>query len=403
MADLSAYIDFSVVLDKASQTIKFIDPNAYPAGIAVGLTGIFSITEPDGITLTGNFGSPDVFFSGGGLTQPTKVLRLDNNNSFQNGGYTIVYTVRHAGYTDTVLTKTFTLFYTVPTIVITNSFNIFTPVLSVSDATTYTQTGMTISSIVESWSVSIISVSGITQTITGTGSVMDLAYLGSYYDSQYNVTLTTSPSYVLSAPAGWVTLIDFLQKSVTLFAQIPPDITTLDLDMLALKNELDAAVSNCNTYDILLARYILASSLYSDFRRLGCDGQVTTLITYLFQLLKIFNNNVNPVYVNTNAVIPPYDFQCGGGGSTAWAAITGKPSTITIEFVASGSQSTYVDARLLNIPTAQVIVVRNGLPQFSSNPGDGDSYFTKVITDNFITFQPALSVSEKVIIIILPL
>lgn len=393
MADLSAYIDFSAVLNKGAQTITLIDPDHYPAGVDVGLTGIFSITQPDGITVTGTFTSPDVFWTGTQLNQPAKVLRLNNINSFQNGGYTITYTVRHAGFTDTVLTKVFTLFYTVPSQVITPNFDLFVPQLSVSDATAYTQTGMTNTSVVRTWAGTIITVSGTSRNISGGGVTFDLAYLGSYYDSRYDVTLTVQPQQVLDAPSGWVTLIDNLQLSATYYAQIPPVISVLDDDMLTLKNQLDAAQGSCLDYDILLHRYLLASALYGDFRRLGCDGQTTTLNTILYQLLKIFNNDVNPTYVNTNGPMSAYNFQCGSG--------TGGSGSVLIEFVASGTQSTYSNVALAGIAVSGILLVRNGLPQFNADPGDGDSYYTKILSDNFLTFHPSINVGDKIILILL--
>jgi hypothetical protein len=88
-------------------------------------------------------------------------------------------------------------------------------------------------------------------------------------------------------------------------------------------------------------------------------------------------------------------------GSVDWSDITNKPSTNTIQFVTSGSQSTYVDNALINVPNSRIIVSRNGILQFNSNPGDGDSYFIKNTSDNFLTFLPTLTASEKIIIIIL--
>jgi hypothetical protein len=337
-------------------------------------------------------------------------LRLDTSNSFQRGGagYTIVYTVRAAGYTDTVLTKTFSIQYTPPPLVITNNFDIFTPALSVQDSTTYTQANENFVSVTRSWSVDIITVSGTMENITGTGQTMDLAWLGSYYDSIYNVSMTVLPQWTLvSYP--FVTLIDDLATAATFYAQIPPTLVALLASLTTLKAQVDAAICDCNTYQVLLARYNLASNIYSQLIYRGQSGSLAGLSTYVFQLEKIFNNNVNPAYVNTNAVIPAYDWGTGGSGSVAWANITGKPSTITVEWTVGDigfpgpGATVYTDSRLVNIPSAQVYVYRNGFPQFSSNPPDGDTYFTKVTANGFLTFHGALVASEKIIILILPL
>jgi hypothetical protein len=51
MADLSAYVDFSVRLDKSGMTpaIVLTDTSAYPVGVAATVTGVFSVTQPDNI------------------------------------------------------------------------------------------------------------------------------------------------------------------------------------------------------------------------------------------------------------------------------------------------------------------------------------------------------------------
>src|SRR6185295_20400928 len=102
----------------------------------------------------------------------------DNTSSFQRGGsgYIVIYTVRAPGYDDTVLTKTFSLSYTPPALVVTNNFDIFTPDLSAQDSTTYTQSNLDLISVTRQWTADIITVSGTTQTISGAAQTIDLAY-----------------------------------------------------------------------------------------------------------------------------------------------------------------------------------------------------------------------------------
>lgn len=413
MADLSAYISIAVVLDKSQPTpaFKIIDNSSYPPGVALTIAGILTVTQPDGITISNtNFASPDIHWTGSALNPAILALRLDTSNSFQRGGsgYFITYTVRAPGYTDTVLSKVFSIQYTPSVLVITNNFDIFTPDLAVQDATTYTQANVTYISTTRAWTAGIITVLGVGQTITGTGQTFDLAYLGSYYDSLYNIGLTVYPMYTLPGAGNFVTLIDNLATAATYTAQIPPTLSVLLADLTILKLQVDAAICDCNTYNVLLARYNLASDIYSQLILRGQSGSLAGLSTYVYQLLKIFNNNVTPTYVNTNGVIPTYNWG-GAGGSTAWTSITGKPSTITVEWVVGqggfpGNGATvYTDARLANIPVAQVYVFRNGIPQFNSNPPDGDTYFTKNLADNFLTFSVAINTLEKIIILILPL
>lgn len=414
MADLSAYINFSAVLDKRGPELRLTDTGAYPAGVAQGLLGYFEVTQPDGLTIaSGSFASPSIYWDNGALVVTEMELRLNTANRFQNGGYTLKYYLRHTDYDDTTLTKTFVLNYSQPVLSFAPNFDIFTPSLSVEDATDYDQDGMTTDSITRSWEAAINTVEGTPRTISGSQLEFDLAYQGAYYDSQYDVTLTVNPQYKLEAPDDWVTLIDELVKAATYYAQIPPTIDELDDSMIELKNTMDAAQGNCNLATTYTKRYLLASALYDDFRRLGCDNKTANLTKTLYQLLKLFNNNVNPVYENTGEEIPAYDFQCGGGsgGSVSWDDITNKPETETIAWVVDtdgsngfpfNGQDTLTDARLANVPIDRVVVIRNGLQQMNSNPGDGDSYFTKASTaSNQIVFHPALSTGEKIIVIIL--
>jgi hypothetical protein len=130
VADLSAYIDFSVQLDKSVDPalVRLTDPDNYPAGVGIYIRGVFSVTQPDGISVDGNFTSPDVYSSGGQLVVATKELRLASDGvALQNGLYTITYTVQCTGYTDTVLTKAFTLDYASPSVIITPLKDVFTP------------------------------------------------------------------------------------------------------------------------------------------------------------------------------------------------------------------------------------------------------------------------------------
>lgn len=414
MADLSQFISIACVLDKSQSTPiwKIIDNSVYPPGVAQTIAGILSISQPDGITISNsNFVAPNIFWQSGALVPANMELRLDSSNSFQRGGtgYIVVYSVRAAGYTDTVLTKTFSLQYTPPPLVITNNFDIFTPALTVQDSTTYTQTNLTFQSSNRSWSADIISVSGTTHTKTGTGQTFDLSWLGSYYDSIYNISLTVFPQYQLQGAYAFVTIIDDLATAATFYAQIPPTLAVLLSSLTTLKAQVDAAICDCNTYSVLLARYNLASNIYSQLIYRGQSGSLAGLSTYVFQLEKIFNNNINPTYVNTNALIPAYNWGTGGSGSVAWVDITGKPSTVTVEWtVGAGGfpgpgATVYTDARLVNIPATRINVSRNGLPQFSANQSDGDTYFTKVTADGFLTFSAALASMDKIIIQILPL
>lgn len=406
MANLSAYINFAIVLDKSLSTpaMKLVDTGSYPSGVANNLIGYFSITQPDGITVTGSFASPDIYWSSGALVQASKELRLDNSNNFQQGGYSLTYYIRVPGYDDTTLTKTFSLSYTQPVLTISEGFDEFTPQLTVTDSTTYTKTGFTYVGVVQSWAATIRSVSGTDENITGAGATFDLNWMGDYYDSYYDVTLTAEPSWKLVSPDDWVTVVDKIVLAETFQAQIPPTLVAILASLTTLKSEVDAAIANCNTYSTLLANYELAVSIYTHMIYRGREDDVAGLSEYVLQLQKIFNNNVNPTYTNTNGVIPAYDWT-PVIGTIPWSNVTGKPATVRIiwtvgmvGFPVAGATS-LTDARLANY---DVRMWRNGLAQLNFDPGSGNTYYTKTLSASVVNF-PALATDEEIIIETIPL
>lgn len=322
MANLNDYINFNVTLSKGSGSSSLIlsDPNDYPPGVDEDLLGYFVITQPDTITITGNFGFPDISWNGTSLSTATKQLRLRADGEFQQGEYTIAYHVIATGYDETILTRTLDLSFTTPTVVIDDNMDVFTPALSVTDDTDYDQDGMTVDSVTRSWDVDIISVEGTDQNITGSTETFSLSYLGSFYDSQYDVLLTVDVLYSLDAPDDWATVQVILTKEVTLYAFIPPTILEL-LEMLTeYKATVDAGNCICGTACVdnctnLKATYSLAVSIYTHIVERGRNGQITGLDAYVLQLEKLLHNCVTPTYTNTNEAIAPYDWGASGSGT----------------------------------------------------------------------------------------
>lgn len=320
---MSAYIDFNVTLSKSPTTSSLIlsDPDNYPAGVDVNLVGYFVITQPDTVTITGNYGDPDIEWNGSALSTATKQLRLRSTGGFQQGTYTITYNITAPGYDETTLTKTFDLSYTTPTLEVTDNFDVFTPVLSVTDDTDYVQSGMNLDSVTRAWEATIISVEGTNQDINGSTQTFDLSYLGSYYDSQYDVSLTSTATYTLDSPDDWVTIIDEIEVENTYFAFIPLTIIEL-LELLTdYKATVDASNCICSTgcvdnCTILKNTYSLATSIYTHIVERGRNGQTEGLDDYVLQLQKLLSNCVTPTYENTNEAIPAYDWGSGGSGST---------------------------------------------------------------------------------------
>ena len=322
MANLSAYINFSAILSKDlnSSSLILSDPDDYPVGVDVNLKGYFVITQPDGITITGNYLTPDIEWSGSQLTVATKELRLRSTGGFQQGTYTIVYNIVAPGYDETTLEKTFDLSYTSPTLVVTDNFDVFTPSLTVTDDTDYIQANMTLDSVVRSWEATIISVEGTNQDIAGALQTFDLSYLGSYYDSRYDVSLTSTITYTLNSPDDWVQVVDQEEYEHTYYAFIPPSIIDLLELLTTYKATVDAAncicgtgcVDNCTT---LKNTYALAVSIYTHIVERGRAGQVAGLDDYVLQLQKLLSNCVTPTYTNTDDAISAYDWGSLTSGS----------------------------------------------------------------------------------------
>lgn len=397
MADLSAYIDFNVTLNRSDSASSMVlsDPDNYPPGVDVNLIGYFVITQPDTITITGNYTTPDIEWTGTELSTATKELRLRATGGLQQGVYTITYYVSATGYDETVLTKTFDLSYTTPTPLVTDDFDVFTPNLSVTDDTVYTQTGMTLDSVTRAWQATIISVEGTNQDINSTTQTFDLSYLGSYYDSRYDVSLEATATYTLDAPDDWVTIVDVISFEDTYYAFIPPTLAELLELLTTYKATVDAGncicgagcVTNCDT---LIETYSLAISIYSHIAGRGFNGQTDGLGDYVIQLQKLLSNCVTPTYTNTNEVIPAYDW----GATVNPSPFPYKTQMIVnsgVNNAPADGATTYTDANLVN---RNVIVNVDGLElgvglsdriSYTFNSGTGTvTWNTPLVADQLI-------------------
>lgn len=353
MANLSAYIAFNASLQKgpSGSSLVLTDPDNYPMGVNTSLLGYFVITQPDGITITGSFGTPDVSWNGSILTPATKELRLAYNGNFQQGIYQIDYHVVAAGYDETLLSKSFTLSYSSPTIVFDPNLDFFTPVLSVTDDSDYAQSPFTLVSVTRAWEGRITSVEGTPQTITGSLVTFLLAYLGVYYDARFAVTLISTVTYQMTGDDDWITIIDIVEAEVTYDSEIPPTLIEL-LELLTdLKTQIDDAgcicgTGCCSTCSPLLDRYKLAVSIYTHIVERGREGVTIDLGPYVVQLQKLLNNCVTPTYTHTNEAIPAYDWG-GGGGTSNFAFYKQMIVGSGINGAPADGATNYVDAALI--------------------------------------------------------
>lgn len=400
MGNLSAYINFNAALDNSTGTpvIRITDVSNYPAGVAAQIAGnITALVQPDGISVgNSNFSSPDIHFVGSALTVAVYPMRLNTIGQFQKGGYLITYVVQCPGYDETTLTKTFNVSYTKPTLVIGNNFDIFTPVLTVSDNTTYSQSGLTLVGVDDEWSALINNVNGTNQNISGTGLVFDLNYLGLYYDANYAVTLQSIATWAVSANP-WVTLLAQVQLTQSFDSETPPSISSLRSSLAFLKAQQDAAFCDCNTYPRLHDQWLSADAIYFELKDRGCANDFAGLYLYVIQLQKIFNNGVTPTPAHTNMPIPAYDFGCAAAGSISWNDITGKPSTVIIEWTVGqigfpGDGATAItDSRLIGY---NVLILKNNIQELG---------FTKVLSSDTINLTTPLITDDVMYVQSIPL
>lgn len=320
MADLSAYIDFNVLLDNSGLTpvITLTDPGNYPGGLLQYITGVFSVTQADGISVSGNFISPDVTWNGSILTPNNKELRLATNLDLQNGIYSITYTVQCIGYVPTVLTKTFTLAYTNPTVLIDPLTDVFSPSLQVIDATQYAQTGFvtpttTGATITRTWVASVNYIGTSISTINGTNQALfDMGSSGKYYDAQYNVSFSAIFTYTTPIYA-YLTIKDQVSATQAVDAYTPASLSTLLAGLTTMKQQIAAGTycgggCSCGCDAETNSSFTQAQALYDYIVAQGQAGNTVGLYTSVIQLQALFICTTQLNQTHTGAQIMPYNF-----------------------------------------------------------------------------------------------
>jgi hypothetical protein len=388
--DLSAYISFLVkadITDVAAPVFVLTDNSVYPVGVVP--TGIFTITQPDGLTRTGSFDSPDIVASN---TSKSVNLRLDCNNLLQQGEYTIKYEVHADGYDPTILSRSFTVSYTKPTIVLTNEIDVFTPSIEVQDNTVYSETGYT-NTVTRSWSAVI----GTAGTLTGTNTgVFDLKYGASYYDAAYTVNFSSIADFQ-STSYSFLSIRDSFSKTDSFDVYTPESSAQLLTGLTALKTKLDSLINSCQKYDDAKADYGYAYTLYAHAMKRICAGDKTGVYTYINEITAIINNNVKPILTHTNAPISPYLYDCGS--STAPTVpftldvVAGQASAIAAGVIVGAT--TFENEQLAS---KYVLVFRGNIKQPLGDPLDGGMFYTKSFLDTTITFSVPIMDGEAIAI-----
>lgn len=378
MADLSAYIAFSVKLDKSGTTpvITLTDPNNYPAGVNIYVTGVFSITQPDGINITGSFTSPDTYYP---FAPVNKELRLASDGSFQTGVYSITYTIQCIGYSPTVSTKTFTLAYTTPTLSIQDLTDVFTPSLEQLDITDYLQDGFNTPTVVRAWQAYLDYAGTSIGSVTSSTILFDMKYSGVYWDAKYIVSFSAVITSVSSTYA-YLTVIDKISSSFDVDAYTPPTMQVLASQLTTMQQEVAAGTycggkgCGCGCSDE--QAFTNAQALYQLIKTNGCNGDTVGLQDYITELQKLFTCNGTTTQTHNNSPIPVYNFGCGNGGGLT-QAIQFTVGSGALYAPAAGTVD-YNNPNLINNTT--FLIFRQAIGDYLSQ-GAGD--FSYKITGGF--------------------
>lgn len=313
ISNLSFSVRFNLT---GTPTLVLTDTTTSPPA---GLVGIFAITQPDGYTRTGNIASPDIAAAGGSFSY---TLRLDSSGGLQCGTYKIVYTGNAPSYLSTDFTREFVFDYQAPSLVMTEDFDVFTPLLRYHDNTVYAKSGYTNGAITRAWSA----VSTPTGTINGSSSTFNLVYGGQYYDANYTVSLSSSLLYT-NTTYNWLTIQETVSKSVSTYAETPPTVTQIVNDVSDLRVKLYQAINSCQTYDQIKADFEYAQSLFLHIMDKVKVADMDNIYLDLNDLIRVLNNYQIPAYTPTNLPIAPYNIAAFFPGAV-WGAITG---TITLQ------------------------------------------------------------------------
>lgn len=303
---------FTVRFDlTGTPTLRLTDTTTAPP---VGLVGIFEITQPDGYTRTGNISSPDIV-AGGTFSFP---LTLDSNGGVQQGQYTIKFTATAPSFLSTDFTRTFQFAYTPVNLKLREEFDVFTPQLRYFDDTVYSVSNWSSGSITRAWSAS----STPTGVKTGSGVSLDMIHNGSYYDANYNVTLTSSALYTHQV-YSWLTVEETVSKSISTYAETPDSVAQIVSRIVDLKNSLENKIDTINEYNQTKQDFEFAQSLFEHILHRIKVQNLSGIYRDLKDLIAILNNYQIPTYVPLNSPILPYNLNSIFNGAV-WGQLTGN-------------------------------------------------------------------------------
>jgi len=411
--NLNSYLNFTVSLDNSvagSPILRLTDTTPYTDMGGVDLSdsciGYWEITQPDGISIIGNFSSPDVYpndsrilrrgLSTGdtravstgdirrvGVTAATRVttankeLRLNVDSVLQNGTYTFKLNVRTPNYDDSLITKTFTLDYQQPTLDIDNDINLFIPYIKSVDNANYLQDGFATPTIARSFSAIIDNVLGVKRVVTGTSQTFDYAYSSKYYDANYTTTFSYISTYVGSGGNSWVTIKENGGTNFTFDVYKLTSLNTLNCFLLSEQyvRFISGCKDNCNDED--------------------CPTGVD-INEFIITADSIYKKYCVPNLTHTNNIITPYDL----GGTTNVGGVYTLPIP-TVQWTAPTDLILEIVQVISPTPITFGVGTEEGLddiiPFFAVNGSQTSSYVYTMSAGDIIYFTGGVSTTQIIL------
>lgn len=308
ISNLSFNVRFNLT---GAPALVLTDTTTSPPG---GFAGIFTITQPDGYTRTGDINTPDINAGGGSFSYN---LTLDSTGNVQKGTYVIKYTAVASGYISTDFTRNFVFDYDPPALTLLENFDVFTPSLSYIDSTNYQRGGYNASAITRSWTA----VSAPTGTITGNTTPFSLIYGGQYYDANYTITLASTVLYTHQVYT-YLTVQETVTKTIATYAQTPMSLAQIVTGITSLKTQLDATINSGNEYGKIKDDFEYAHVLFNHIMDRLRVANTYNIFADLKELIIVLSNYQIPTYTPTNAPIPAYNL--GSYNTVAWGGILGN-------------------------------------------------------------------------------
>jgi hypothetical protein len=385
-------MDFSIKFDlKTTQVIKLKDETSYGVTPLSSIAGTVEITSPDTIkeTLSGTL---DTFESGGEIIFPFNV-RPAADGQPQKGTYTFKYTNDFGGLT--TLTKEFNFQYRPVVADVNVSFDAFTPELKITDNTAYSKAGYSV--VLTRLLSSLAPALSGSPTISSSTSVLDLAYSGDYYDTEHQMSLSSTVVYTNSI-YSWLTIEDIITWSEESSPNVPPDLDIIIGYITTFREAMDAFKGvNLTEYEQRKKDYSFMASILSHAAWRYRFGDTDNLDDYLQDIIDICNGYGFIMDSDTDEVIEPYDFSIfdGGAGSGDY-----KSSTLTYDADGTEGQNLAIASAFSSLANTDTIILllREGVPftETAGTPTVAARNFKRTTTQ--IQFAAELGPTERIII-----